>query len=113
VSSEGDGNLSVELESKDAGARSVNIAFSAHKKKSEGREPLDAGDRLAQVAQATGGDSFTIEQLEALKSKLLELQPANRESRVTHHARNSIALAFLLPLLMAAEYFLRRRYVSG
>ncbi|HKS42266.1 MAG TPA: hypothetical protein VJX74_16730, partial [Blastocatellia bacterium] len=112
VSSEGNGNLSVELESKDAGARSVNIAFSAHKKKSEWREPLDASDRLAQVAQATGGELFAIEHLESLKLKLLELQPANRESRVTHYARNSIALAFLLPLLMAAEYFLRRRYVS-
>ncbi len=112
LSNEGSGNLSVELESKGAGARAVNIAFSVHEKKSEWREPLDASDRLAQVAQATGGNSFTTEQVESLRSKLLELPPATRASRVTHHMRNSIALAFLLPLLMAAEYYLRRRYVS-
>lgn len=112
VSNEGDGRLSVELEAKDAGTRSVGIAFSTHAKKSEWREPVDANDRLAQVAQATGGESFAADHLEALKLKLLELPPANRTLRIAHHLRNSIALAFLLPLLMAAEYFLRRRYIG-
>ena len=112
LSDEGNGRLSVELESKDAGARSVHIAFGVDEKKSEWREPLDASERFAQIAQATGGDLFNVEQLESLKLKLLELRPANRASRVTHHARNSIALAFVLHLLMAAEYFLRRRYAG-
>lgn len=112
MNNEGNGRLSVEVEAKDAGARSVSIAFSAHAKKSEWREPVDASDRLARAAKATGGEAFNLDQLEALKLKLLGLQPEKRTLRITHHLRNSIALAFLLPLLMAAEYFLRRRYMG-
>ncbi|MGA9768932.1 MAG: hypothetical protein WBV94_07825 [Blastocatellia bacterium] len=108
LSREGNATLSVELEAKDR----VSLAFIVQAKKSEWREPVDAGERLAQAARATGGETFTTDQLESLKSKLLELRPANRASQITHHLRKSLALAFLLPLLMAAEYFLRRRYLS-
>lgn len=112
LSNEGNGSLSVELEPKDGNARSDILTFSVHAKKSEWREPPDANDRLAQVAQATGGESFRLDQPERLKSKLLELQSIDRTSRVIHHLRNSIALAFLLPVLMAGEYFLRRYYIG-
>jgi hypothetical protein len=109
---EGSGNLSVELESQGAPARSFQIAFSVQANKSERREPVDASDRMARAAQATGGGAFDEDQFESLKSKLLELQSEARTSPAVHRLRNSVALAFFLPLLMAAEYFLRRRLIG-
>ena len=106
---EGTGSLSVELEAKEIHTRSVRIEFSVQAKKSEWRESFDAGERLAQVAQTTGGELWAADRLDLLKSKLLGSQPENRTSRAARHLRNSVALAFLLPLLMAWEYFLRRR----
>jgi hypothetical protein len=109
---EGGGDLSVESEAKGGGARQSGIRFMVQAKKSEWREPFDAGGRLARAAQATGGQLFGADQLDLLKSRLLELPPERRTSPVVHHLRDSIALAFLLPLLMALEYFLRRRYLG-
>jgi hypothetical protein len=108
---EGNGELSAELEAKESSGQ-VGIRFSVQAKKSEWREPFDASERLARAAQMTGGELISADQFDMLKSRLLELQTENRASPVVHHLRLSIALAFLLPLLMACEYFLRRRCIG-
>lgn len=112
ATAEGDALLSVAVVFK-GGERSMSMPFSVHRSRAAWRESPDASERLRDIARAGGGELFKPDELEALKSRLADLRPTNRAVREIHRLRNSAALAFLLPVLMSLEYFLRRRRDAG
>jgi hypothetical protein len=109
---EGNALLSVAVALK-GGERSMSLPFSVHKSRAAWRESPDVIERLRDIARASGGELFKSDELEALKIRLAELRPAGRAVREAHRLRNSMALAFMLPVLMSLEYFLRRRRGAG
>lgn len=112
TSSEGNALLSVTLGLKD-GEKSLSLPFSVHKSRAAWRESPEAFGRLQSIARASGGELFRPDELELLKSKLAGLRSAKRQITKTYRLRHSIALAFLLPVLMSLEYFLRKRRHGG
>lgn len=110
---EGDAILSAAVSLRGGPERSMSMPFSVDKSRAAWRESPDASDRLRDIARASGGELFRPDELEALKSKLAELRSASPAAREAHRLRNGTALAFVLPVLMSLEYFLRRRRDAG
>lgn len=107
---EGKGTLSLSVTSQQTGEEVRRVVFYVHKNLADWREQPDAYDKLAEIARATGGKLYQPDQTDLLESELESLKPQQQSFTVAYRLRNSAALAFILPLLMAAEYFLRKRY---
>jgi hypothetical protein len=108
----GDGNavLSVAVRFSEGGEQSLKLPFAIQTNRAAWRESPDNQARLRAIARASGGELFEAGELELLKSKLADIRSVPRAVTDVDQLRNSIALAFLLPLLMSLEYFLRKRY---
>jgi hypothetical protein len=109
---EGNALLSVAVKFRDGGERLLSLPFSVYKSRAAWRESPEAHERLQGIARASGGELFKPDEIELLKSRLAELPRAERTINEVRRVRNSVALAFLLPVLMSLEYFLRKRHAG-
>jgi hypothetical protein len=110
---EGNATLSVAFSHAGGGEQRLSLPFYIHKNRAAWRESPEVSERLRDIAQASSGDLCKPDELDLLKSKLMGLNSMKRASSESHRLRNNVTLAFLLPLLMSLEYFLRKRYIAG
>lgn len=75
------------------------------------RTPEERGaalDTLRRVSRETGGDLVTPDEIESTIERLAAISPDRETVRRTWEVRRWWPLAFLLPLLLSAEWFARR-----
>lgn len=75
------------------------------------RTPEETGaalDTLRRVSRETGGDMVTSGEIESLAERLAATSPSRESLRRTWELRTWWPLAFILPLLLSAEWFARR-----
>jgi hypothetical protein len=113
ASGEGNALLSVAIKLRGGGEQALNLPFSVYKNRAAWRESPSVHERLRGIARASGGELFTPDEIELLKSRLVDLPRSRRAVNETRRVRNSVALAFLLPVLMSLEYLLRKRNSTG
>jgi hypothetical protein len=110
---EGNALLSVAVRFKGGGEQSLSLPFYVQASRAAWRESPDVDERLRIIARASEGELFKPDELELLMSRLANLRATHRAVREAHRLRESVALAFLLPVLMSLEYFLRKRHSAG
>jgi hypothetical protein len=75
------------------------------------RTPLETGaalDTLRRAARETGGDLVTTAEIESLVERLAATSPSRERGGRTWELRSWWPLAFIIPLLLSAEWFARR-----
>jgi hypothetical protein len=75
------------------------------------RTPEETGaalDTLRRVSRETGGDLITPGEIESIAERLAATSPSRERVRRTWELRTWWPLAFILPLLLSAEWFARR-----
>jgi hypothetical protein len=75
------------------------------------RTPQETGaalDTLRRVSRETGGDLVTSGEIESIVERLAATSPGGEIVRRTWELRSWWPLAFILPLLLSAEWFARR-----
>jgi hypothetical protein len=75
------------------------------------RTPLETGaalDTLRRVSRETGGNLVTPGEIESIAERLAATSPGRETVRRTWELRSWWPLAFILPLLLSAEWFARR-----
>ncbi|MDT5063586.1 MAG: hypothetical protein QOH63_4045 [Acidobacteriota bacterium] len=75
------------------------------------RTPVEAGaalDTLRRAARETGGDLVTTAEIESIAERLAATSPSRERAQRTWELRSWWPLAFITPLLLSTEWFLRR-----
>jgi hypothetical protein len=108
---EGSARLSVTFQRGGGGEQTLSLPLSVLKNRIAWRESPEMNERLRTMARESSGGLYEPHELGLLKSRLLNLPSMKRTASETHPLRSSLALAFLLPLLMSMEYFIRKRYL--
>ncbi|HWP44803.1 MAG TPA: hypothetical protein VNO14_16260 [Blastocatellia bacterium] len=110
---EGEGAFIVAISAAGGGRQDLRLDFDVQPEKRTRFDLSGAQDRLERAAKESGGEVFTLQEADRIVAALMKLPAGSAQARTIFRLRDSLALAFLLPLLMAAEYFLRRRFTSG
>lgn len=108
---EGRGDLRVKVRMPGRAERDLSLAFDVQP---ENRQPTETPDRLDLLnlhVRERGGHLFSARESERLVSALMELPSESREIRSAYRFRESLFMAFFLPLLMSVEYLLRRLFL--
>jgi hypothetical protein len=106
--SEGRGVLRVRVQTPGREGDDLSLAFDLRSEDWRLRETPDLLDRLEQAAVESGGRVFGIQETDRLITRLMGLETGSVPVQYTFKLRDSVALAFILPLLFATEYLLRR-----
>jgi len=72
------------------------------------REAGEAGDTLSRVSRESGGETIDAADINALSQRLAAIPPNTQSVRRAWELRTWWPLAFLVPLLLSAEWFARR-----
>jgi hypothetical protein len=107
---EGRGDLRVRVRMPGRGDQDLGLAFDVQPEDRKPTETPDRLDLLSQRARESGGRLFSARGSDDLSSSLIKLPSESREIRSAYRFRDSIFMAFFLPLLMSVEYLLRRHF---
>jgi hypothetical protein len=108
VFGEGAGILRARIQAPGREAETLSLEFDTGRKNLRQDGTPDLLDRLEIYAGESGGRVFGVQETDELITMLRGLPTASIPIQSAFKLRDSIALAFLLPLLLAAEYLLRR-----
>jgi hypothetical protein len=113
VLQEGKGTFKVKVQAAGHDDQTLSLAFDVQQATRQRLETPDRLDRLGLYVRESGGQVISRQDGDHLIAELLKLPSKSMRVQSTIKMRNMVFLAYLLPLFMATEYLLRRKFSTG